>query len=185
MFVNWFINSYTNVIPWGNIFTKKIRWIWIINSNTDKAYVRLPVSDALFKVQKELEKQGIGIKIFDAYRPYSATLLFYEIQKDTIYVAAPWKGSRHNRGCSVDLTLVDLKTGKELKMPTSFDSFSEESWPSYNNLPRKVIGNRQTLINVMSKYGFTVYPEEWWHYDFQGWKNFDLLDIPFEALEQK
>jgi len=111
-------------------------------------------------VQKELEKQGIGIKIFDAYRPYSATLLFYEIQKDTIYVAAPWKGSRHNRGCSVDLTLVDLKTGKELKMPTSFDSFSEESWPSYNNLPRKVIGNRQTLINVMSKYGFTVYPEE-------------------------
>jgi len=150
-----------------------------------RAFVRLPVSEALLKVQNELKQQGIGIKIFDAYRPYAATLLFYEIQKDTIYVAAPWKGSRHNRGCSVDLTLVDLKTGEELKMPTSFDTFSEKSWPSYMDLPQKVIQNRQVLIEVMSKHGFTVYPQEWWHFDFQNWENYGLLDIPFEELEKQ
>ena len=149
-----------------------------------RAYARRPVSDALLKVQEELKNQGVGIKIYDAYRPYSATLLFYEIQKDTLYVAAPWKGSRHNRGCSVDVTLIDLKTGKELKMPTGFDDFSEKAWPANMNLPWKIIQNRQMLINVMSRNGFTVYPQEWWHYDFHGWEKFDLLDIPFEELEK-
>ena len=82
--------------------------------NLARAYARRPVAEALKKVQAELKTQGLGIKIFDAYRPYKATVKFYEVYKDTTYVASPYKGSRHNRGCALDLTLIDLKTGKEL-----------------------------------------------------------------------
>jgi D-alanyl-D-alanine dipeptidase len=77
-----------------------------------------------------LKPQGLGLKIFDGYRPYSATVKFYEVYRDTTYVASPYKGSRHNRGCALDLTLIDLKTGKELQMPTEWDSFKKEAWPS-------------------------------------------------------
>ena len=83
-----------------------------------KAYARKPVAEALLRVQKDLSQQGLGIKIFDAYRPYRATVKFYEVYRDTTYVASPYRGSRHNRGCAIDMTLIDTSTGQELKMPT-------------------------------------------------------------------
>jgi D-alanyl-D-alanine dipeptidase len=151
--------------------------------NLAKAYARKPVADALLKIQSELKQHGLGIKIFDAYRPYKATVKFYEIYHDTTYVASPYRGSRHNRGCALDLTVIDLKNGKELKMPTEYDSFRKEAWPTTPVTDPEIKKNRAMLIAVMEKYGFKVNSSEWWHYDFKGWKNFEVLDIDFEELQ--
>jgi len=150
--------------------------------NSPKAFARQPVAEALAIVQKVLNKHGLGLVIFDAYRPYSATVKFYEIYKDTTFVASPWKGSRHNRGAAVDVSLINLETGEELQMPTPFDDFTEVAHPEYNNLPDNVLKNREILINVMQNHGFRVYSSEWWHFDFIGWEAYDLMDIPFEEL---
>lgn len=147
------------------------------------AYARLLVAKDLCIIQAELEKQGLGLKIFDAYRPYAVTLKFYEKVKDSTFVASPYKGSRHNRGCAIDLTLVDLKTGKELIMPTEFDDFSPKASPVYSALPAEAKKNRDLLISIMEKHGFTVYPAEWWHYDHKGWQSYELMDISFEQLK--
>jgi zinc D-Ala-D-Ala dipeptidase len=147
-----------------------------------KAYLRLPVSKALQGVQEELNTMGLAIKVFDAYRPYSATVKFYEVYPDTNFVAAPWHGSRHNRGCAVDLTIIDLATGNELEMPTPFDDFSDKAHHDYMDLPPKAIENRTLLKEIMAKHGFSKYDYEWWHYDFIGWEKFDLMNIPFEEL---
>jgi D-alanyl-D-alanine dipeptidase len=150
-----------------------------------KAYARKPVAEALKKIQAELKPQGLGIKIFDGYRPYKATVKFYEVYHDTTYVASPYRGSRHNRGCALDLTVIDLKSGQELKMPTGYDSFRKEAWPSTPVKDPVARKNRTLLINVMEKYGFKVNGSEWWHYDFKGWKNYEVLDIDFDQLEKK
>jgi D-alanyl-D-alanine dipeptidase len=148
-----------------------------------KAFLRKPVAEALNKAQKELTKKGLGLKVFDAYRPYSATLKFYDVYPDTNFVASPRKGSRHNRGCAVDVTIIDLKTGKELEMPTLFDDFTIKASQSYNEIPEKAKENRKLLADLMIRYGFVKYESEWWHYDFKGWENFELMDIPFEELK--
>ena len=151
--------------------------------NLAKAYARKPVAESLKKAQAELKKIGLGIKIFDAYRPYKATVKFYEVYHDTTYVASPYRGSRHNRGCAIDMTLVILKTGEELKMPTGYDSFQKAAWPSTPVKDPEIKRNRDQIINTMQKYGFKVNSSEWWHFDFIGWKNYDVLDIDFEELE--
>lgn len=150
--------------------------------NLSKAYSRKPVAEALKKAQEEYKKSGVGIKIYDAYRPYSATVKFYEVYRDTTYVASPYKGSRHNRGCALDMTLIDLKTGKELKMPTEYDSFKKEAWPTSPVKDPEARKNRALLIAVMEKHGFKVNASEWWHFDFIGWQKFDVMDIDFEML---
>ncbi|MCF8366274.1 MAG: M15 family metallopeptidase [Bacteroidales bacterium] len=149
----------------------------------EKAYLRLPAAKALKRIEAKLNKQGLGLKIFDAYRPYAATVKFYEVYPDTNFVAAPWKGSKHNRGCAVDLTIIDLKTGKELPMPTPFDDFTEKAAHSYTDLPKNIINNRKLLRDIMTQNGFTSIPNEWWHYDFVGWENYELLDISFSDLK--
>lgn len=151
--------------------------------NLARAYARKPVAESLKKVQADLKSQGLGIKIFDAYRPYKATVKFYEVYGDTTYVASPYRGSRHNRGCALDLTIINLKTGEELKMPTGFDSFQKAAWPSSPVKDPAVLKNRTLLINAMQKHGFKVNSSEWWHYDFIGWQKFEVLDIDFEELE--
>ncbi|MBN1199685.1 MAG: M15 family metallopeptidase [Bacteroidales bacterium] len=147
-----------------------------------KAFARLPVAKALRMIQQELSKRGNGLKIFDAYRPYSATLKFWDIVQDTLFVAAPWKGSRHNRGCAIDVSLIDLTTGEELAMPTPYDDFTPNASPNYQDLPGEIQENRDFLIHLMSKYGFSVLESEWWHFDFKGWDRFELMDIPFGEL---
>ncbi|HMG93150.1 MAG TPA: M15 family metallopeptidase [Chryseolinea sp.] len=152
--------------------------------NLARAYSRKPVAIALKKIQADLKLQGLGIKIFDAYRPYKATVRFYEVYRDTTYVASPYRGSRHNRGCALDLTVIDLKTGDELKMPTGFDSFKKEAWPSTPVSDPEARKNRALLIAAMEKHGFKVNSSEWWHFDFVGWQKFEVLDIDFEELEK-
>ena len=147
-----------------------------------RAFARLPVVMALKDVEDELKTQGLGLKIYDAYRPYTVTAHFYEVTPDTNFVADPRKGSKHNRGCAIDLSLIDLKTGKELDMPTGFDSFSKKAAANYPDLPQAEIANRELLKSVMQKHGFHVIGTEWWHYDFNGWQNYSLLDIPFSDI---
>jgi len=147
-----------------------------------RAFARKPVIEALKKVQAELKKMGLGLKIFDGYRPYAITVAFYNKASDKNFVANPSKGSKHNRGCAVDLTIINLKTGKELAMPTPYDSFAKEAAANYENLSPAVKKNRDLLISTMRKYGMNVLDNEWWHYDFKDWQNYDIMDIPFEKL---
>lgn len=149
-----------------------------------RAYARKPVAEALKRIQADLQKQGLALKIFDGYRPYSATVMFYETYHDTTYVASPYRGSRHNRGCALDLTLIDLKTGKELQMPTEWDSFKKEAWPTTPVADPAIRKNRKTLIDAMEKHGFKVNASEWWHFDFVGWQKYAVMDIDFEELEK-
>jgi D-alanyl-D-alanine dipeptidase len=141
------------------------------------AWMRLPAAKALANVQKDLYAMGLGLKIYDAYRPYSVTCRMFDMIPDTIYMGLPWKGSKHNRGIAVDLTVIDLKSGKELQMPTPFDALVYASHPNYMNLPEAVIRNRELLKSVMQKHGFKVDPVEWWHYNFESSQVFDILDL--------
>lgn len=148
-----------------------------------KAFVRKPVANALLHVQDSLAKHQLGLKIYDAYRPYAATLRFYEVYPDTTFVASPRTGSRHNRGCAVDLTLVDLSTMEEIPMPTEFDSFTDMAHPDYMALSDTILKNRAFLFSIMQHYGFSYYPTEWWHFDYTGWEAYSLLDLHFSVLD--
>jgi D-alanyl-D-alanine dipeptidase/esterase/lipase len=151
--------------------------------NLAKAYARKPVAQALVKAQAEFNKLGYSVKMFDSYRPYSATVKFYEIMKgDTMYVASPYKGSKHNRGCALDMSIVDLKTGQELKMPTEYDASVKEAWHTAPVADPEIRKNREILISVMERNGFKVYEAEWWHFDFVGWQKFEVMNIDFEEL---
>lgn len=146
------------------------------------AFAREDVSIALKAVVQELKEENLGLKIFDAYRPYSVTVLFYETFPDTTFVASPFTGSRHNRGAAVDVTLVDLSTNLELDMGTAFDEFSEISHPEFKDLPKETLENRNKLRKVMEKNGFSIYPTEWWHFDYRDWEKYNILDVPFSEI---
>ena len=147
-----------------------------------RAFVRRPVIDALKRVQIILKSQGLGLKIYDGYRPYSVTVDFYQKASDKNFVANPDKGSKHNRGCAIDCTLIDLKTGEELEMPTPYDSFSKAAAANYEDVSSQAKENRALLISIMGKNQMNVLSNEWWHFDFINWRNYDLMDIPFEKL---
>ncbi|MGC4232240.1 MAG: M15 family metallopeptidase [Niabella sp.] len=151
-------------------------------ANTNTAFLRKPAAEALLKVQQELDKEGLGIKIFDAYRPYAVSKKFWKLVQDERYVAHPARGSNHNRGTAVDLTLIDLKTGKELNMGTGFDNFTDSAHHSFKHLPPEILANRNRLRMAMNRYGFTELETEWWHYTFKSPVKFDVLDIPFKKL---
>jgi len=127
---------------------------------------------------------GYGIKIYDAYRPYQVTRRMFQMLPDTIYMGLPWKGSTHNRGIALDMTLVDLKTKRELDMPTPFDALVYASHPDFRDLPGPVLKNRQILLDVMRRHGFRVDPVEWWHFNYADGLGYELLDIPPEAIEE-
>jgi len=150
-----------------------------------KAYLRAPAARALAEVQRELAPRGLGIKVFDGYRPYSITEKMWEPIRNPDFVADPAKGSRHNRGAAVDLTLIDLRTGGELPMPTPYDDFTSRARHDFNDLPADAFANRAVLRDVMVKHGFEPLPSEWWHYDFKGWERFELMDVPLETLEAR
>jgi len=153
--------------------------------NTHTTYLRRKPAMALAKVAEELRGKGLGIKIWDAYRPYRTTVLFWELIHDERFVANPSKGSGHNRGTSVDLTLVDLKSGKELEMPTPFDDFSPAAFHGALNIDDFRIRNRALLKSTMEKYGFVPLETEWWHYSWQGASAYDVLDLSFKVLGSK
>ncbi len=147
------------------------------------AYLRKPAAEALRAVEAELATMGYGLKIWDAYRPYRVTVEFYEHVLDSTFAASPYTGSKHNRGCAVDLTLIDKATGEELAMPTPFDEFTPRAHVEYTDLPDDVLRNRELLVQTMAKHGFNVYADEWWHFDFQDWDQYSLMDLEFEELE--
>lgn len=147
-----------------------------------KAYLRAPAARALAEIQRELAPRGLGIKVFDAYRPYRVTEAMWEPIKNPDYVADPAKGSRHNRGAAVDLTLIDIRTGAEVTMPTGYDDFTERAAHAFTDLPADAVANRALLREMMVKHGFDPLPSEWWHYDFRGWEGFELVDVRLESL---
>ena len=154
-------------------------------SNTHTTYLRLTPALALAKVAEDLKEKGLGIKIWDAYRPYRTTVRFWDLIHDERFVANPSKGSGHNRGTAVDLTLVDLKTGKELEMPTPFDDFSPAAFHGATNMDQVRINNRELLRTTMEKFGFVRLETEWWHYSWPGASSYGVLDLSFKALDTK
>ena len=150
--------------------------------NTHTTYLRRKPALALAKVAEDLKEKGLGIKIWDAYRPYRTTIQFWKLIHDERFVANPSKGSGHNRGTAVDLTLVDLKTGKELEMPTPFDDFSPSAFHGATNVDQVRINNRELLRTTMEKFGFVRLETEWWHYSWPGSSSYDAIDLSFKAL---
>lgn len=142
-----------------------------------KAKLRRVAAESLVSVQKELRSQGLGLKIYDGYRPLAIQYKLWEIVPNPDFVADPKKGSRHNRGAAVDLTIID-SLGNELEMPTGYDDFTEKASHEYMDLPEQAISNRAVLLEVMTRHGFQPIKSEWWHYDFRGWDQFDILDEP-------
>ncbi|HEX7680800.1 MAG TPA: M15 family metallopeptidase [Thermoanaerobaculia bacterium] len=145
-----------------------------------KVFLRRPAAIALHDVERELARDGLGLKIFDGYRPYRVTVRMWKPIHNPDFVADPAKGSRHNRGAAVDLTLIDLRTGRELSMPTGYDDFTPRARQDFNDLPHDVLVNRARLREAMRGHGFDPLPSEWWHFDFRGWEKFELLDLPLE-----
>ena len=145
-------------------------------------YARKPLATALATVQAELNEQGLGLKIWDAYRPYQVTQQIWKKVPDNRYAADPATGSAHNRGMAIDLTLIHLNDQQELDMGTRFDHFSDTAHHDFNNLPTQIKANRNLLKSVMMKHGFVALNSEWWHYHFQPAKEFEILDISFKDL---
>jgi D-alanyl-D-alanine dipeptidase len=164
----------------SNNFMKRLMY----PAGTHVTFLRAPAAKALQKVQEELNKKGMGLKIFDAYRPYSVTVKFWELVKDERYVANPSRGSGHNRGIAIDLTLIEYVNGRELEMGTDFDNFSDTAHHGFNRLPEKTLNNRALLKTTMEKNGFKAYNDEWWHYTFSDGKQYEILDIEFKKLRR-
>jgi len=150
-----------------------------------RAFMQRPAADALARIHKKLKEQGMGLVIFDGYRPLSATKIFWEVTpaNKKQFVADPKNGSRHNRGCAVDLSLFDLKTGANLDMPTDFDDFTAKAAIDYAGATEVQKKNREILRKAMESDGFKIYPTEWWHYDFQQCPEARILNIEFADIK--
>lgn len=141
-------------------------------------YLRRAAAEKLRAAQLELKPLGYGLKIFDGYRPLSVQRKMWEVYPHAGYVADPRKGSRHNRGAAVDVTLIRLSDGSELAMPTPYDDFTEKAHRNFTNLPEGAIRNRALLEETLTKHGFVGLPTEWWHFDDRDWRKYPLLDLP-------
>lgn len=149
-----------------------------------RALLQRPAAEALVRVQRKLQPLGYGLLIHDAYRPWYVTEIFWEAtpSEGKIFVADPKKGSKHNRGCAVDLTLFDLSTGQPVEMPGLYDEMSPRSFPTFPGGTSLQRWNRELLRRAMEAEGFTVNEDEWWHFDYKDWKRYPILNIPFENL---
>jgi D-alanyl-D-alanine dipeptidase len=151
-----------------------------------KAFLQRPAAEALIAAHRRLRERGYGIAVFDAYRPLSVTKIFWDITPPDkrMFVADPAVGSHHNRGCAVDLTLYDLKTGAEVEMPGPYDEMSERSFVTYAGGTPEQRKARDLLREAMERDGyFFVYPEEWWHYDYKDWRDYPVLDVAFSSIK--
>jgi zinc D-Ala-D-Ala dipeptidase len=139
---------------------------------------------ALARANAALRSKGFVLLVWDAYRPWSVTRAFWDATPPDKrqFVADPAKGSVHNRGCAVDLTLFDLRAGREAEMPSGFDEMTERAYPTYGGGSDRARANRDLLRSVMESQGFSVYPTEWWHFDYRGWKEYPVMDVPFTSL---
>jgi D-alanyl-D-alanine dipeptidase len=149
-----------------------------------RAFLQRPAAEALLRAVRRLAPLGYGVLIHDAYRPWYVTKVFWEATPPDkrIFVADPKDGSRHNRGCAIDLTLYDLKTGAPVEMPGGYDEMSERSYPEYPGGTSLARWHRDLLRRVMEAEGFTVYEAEWWHFDYRDWKSYRIGNIPFDQI---
>lgn len=152
-----------------------------------RAFLQRPAAEAVVKVHKALNKQGLGLVIYDGYRPWAITKLFWDVVREDQrkFVADPAKGSKHNRGCAVDLGIYDLKTGQAIPMPSGYDEFTERASPDYKGGTDQERANRDMLRRMMESVGFTVNPNEWWHFDFKDWEQYAIYDIAFSEIGVK
>jgi D-alanyl-D-alanine dipeptidase len=150
-----------------------------------RAFMQGPAADALLRILHKLQPLGYGLLIHDAYRPWYVTKIFWDATppEDHIFVADPQKGSRHNRGCAVDLTLYDLATGQPIEMTGLYDEMSPRSFPNYPGGTSLQRWHRDLLRRAMESEGFAVNEDEWWHFDYKDWKDYPILNVPFENLD--
>ncbi len=148
-----------------------------------RCFLRDETAAKLIAANEELKAAGLGLKVFDCYRPLSVQRRMWSIVPDERYVADPQKGSRHNRGAAVDVSLVNLDDGRELWMPTPYDEFTERAHRNYAVLPVEPAVNRQRLQDVMTRNGFIGLATEWWHFDDAEWQNYDVLDVDLQELK--
>lgn len=149
-----------------------------------RAFLQRDAARALVRAHRQAKKLGYGFTIFDGYRPWAVTKLFWEITPPDKhdFVANPAKGSRHNRGCAVDMTLHDLRTGAEIQMPSPYDDFTEKASPNYMGGTAEQRRTRDLLRSLMEREGFTVFDNEWWHFDYKDWRKYPIGNVPFEKL---
>jgi D-alanyl-D-alanine dipeptidase len=149
------------------------------------AFLQRPAGEALVRVNKKLKLRGYALLVFDGYRPWSVTKKFWDEtpQEKRKFVADPAKGSRHNRGCAVDLSMYDLVTGREVEMPSPYDDFTERASPTYAGGTSAQRAMRDVLREAMESEGYTVNSGEWWHFDYKDWENYQILDLSFEEIE--
>jgi zinc D-Ala-D-Ala dipeptidase len=143
-----------------------------------------PAAEALVRVQRALASEGYALLVYDAYRPWYITKLFWDATPvaQHRFVADPAQGSRHNRGCAVDLTLYDLKGRHELEMPSLYDEQSERAYPGYAGGSAEARRLRDLLRRHMEAEGFTVYEFEWWHFDYRDWNSYAIQNVRFEDI---
>ncbi|MBP9145407.1 MAG: M15 family metallopeptidase [Thermoanaerobaculia bacterium] len=149
-----------------------------------RAFLQRPAAEALARARRRLEPQGYGLRIFDGYRPWSVTKVFWDATPadKKAFVADPKQGSRHNRGCAVDLTLFDLATGREVEMPSPYDDFSERAHPDFTGGSPEARAHRDLLRAAMEAEGFTVYEHEWWHFDYRDWRSYPIQNLAFAEI---
>lgn len=149
-----------------------------------RAFLQRPAAEAVVRVHQRLKKQGLGLVIFDGYRPWTVTKLFWDVTSgdQRNFVADPAKGSKHNRGMAVDLSLYDLKTGKNIEMPSGYDEFTERAYPSYTGGTEEQRRMRDLLRKEMEAEGFTVNSKEWWHFDYKDWEQYAIYDVQFSDV---
>jgi D-alanyl-D-alanine dipeptidase len=149
-----------------------------------RAFLQRPAAEALLRAHRALEPKGYGLLVFDGYRPWSVTKVFWDetppAKRD--FVANPARGSKHNRGCAVDLTLYDRATGAEIEMPSAYDEMTERASPDYAGGTPEQRARRDLLRAAMEAEGFTVEPNEWWHFNYRDWQRYRILDVPFQKI---
>jgi D-alanyl-D-alanine dipeptidase len=150
-----------------------------------RAFLQRPAAESLIRANQKLREQGYGLLIFDGYRPWAVTKIFWDVTPadKKIFVADPKTGSKHNRGCAVDLSMFDLKTGKEVEMTGAYDEMTERSSINYTEGTEDQRRRRDLLRSAMESEGFAVYEPEWWHYDYKDWKQYPILNIPFSKIK--
>jgi len=150
----------------------------------EKAFLQRPVADAVIRAHHSLAKHGYGILVFDGYRPWSVTKIFWEHANEAQrgFLANPERGSKHNRGCAIDCSLFDLSNGREARMPSEFDEMNEAAWPTYTGGSAEERTRRDLLISAMHAEGFRVLRNEWWHFDHPSADDYPILDVTFESL---
>lgn len=151
-----------------------------------RVFLQRPAAAALMRAHERLKPEGFGLLLFDGYRPWSVTRIFWDSVdgQKRLFVANPAMGSRHNRGCTVDLSLYHADTGLEASMPSAFDEMNEKSFPDFVGGSPEARARRDLLRAAMEAEGFSVHPREWWHFDFRDWSHYAILDSPFSEIVQ-